>query len=146
MGIRNTFQGQYILMETICSQSKTARNPFTQSVLNPNFITQLHTNKRIYCAFIKKSKNICIWGASGKGVIFLSELNEEALKKIKYVVDINPKKQGRFLPLSAKIIVPPEALKKINEEFVVLPMNRIYEKEIRNNLDRIKVKAQVCIV
>lgn len=92
--------------------------------------------ERLYLA-----ETVCVWGASGKGVLLLSDLPEETLRQITYVVDINPAKQGKFLPVSGKKVDNPDVLKSCQNEMLVLIMNPIYEPEIFARLHDMGVAA-----
>ncbi len=74
---------------------------------------------------------VVVWGGGAKGVSFLTTL--DVGEKIRYVVDINPHKQGAFLPGSGQQIVAPEFLKTYQPD-VVIAMNPIYLDEIRASL------------
>ena len=56
-------------------------------------------------------------------------------------IDINPKKQGKYLPLSGKIVAPPNALKKHKGQLVVIVMNEIYQDEIKKTLTLMGIDA-----
>ena len=71
---------------------------------------------------------------------------DDTIKRIKYAIDINPKKQGKFLPLSAKRVYLPEKLKEIEGKISVLIMNEMYEREICQNLDNMDVDAQTYVI
>lgn len=78
-------------------------------------------------------KKVVIWGASSKGVAFLTSLRNGDV--VEYAVDINPFKQGRFLPGAGQEIVGPERLEAYRPDLVI-PMNPIYLEEIRADLAR----------
>ena len=78
-------------------------------------------------------KKVVIWGASSKGVAFLTSLLNGDV--VEYAVDINPFKQGRFLPGAGQEIVGPEQLEAYRPDLVI-PMNPIYLEEIRSDLAR----------
>ena len=59
-----------------------------------------------------------------------------------YAVDINPSKQGRYLPGTGQRIVPPDFLKEFQPQIVVL-MNPIYRQEVEDQLGRLGVIAEV---
>ena len=115
-------------------------NHKSSQILLSNFKKFKDAKKKFYEA-IKTAENVCIWGASGKGVLVLSEFSDELLKKIKFVVDINPNKQGKYLPLSGKLVVSPDALKTHRGQLVVIVMNEIYQEEINSTLSSIGVDA-----
>lgn len=68
-----------------------------------------------------------VWGAGSKGVSFLNALKDQ---KIEYVVDINPRKQGMYIPGTGQQIMRPEFLRDYQPDFIVV-MNPIYRHEIR---------------
>jgi hypothetical protein len=72
---------------------------------------------------------VVVWGAGSKGVTFLNVLPTYGL--IDYVVDINPHKQGRYVPCTGQQVISPEALVDIRPQ-AVLTMNPLYIDEIRN--------------
>ncbi|MBW2508200.1 MAG: methyltransferase domain-containing protein [Deltaproteobacteria bacterium] len=78
-------------------------------------------------------KKVVIWGASSKGVAFLTSLRNGDV--VEYAVDINPYKQGRFLPGAGQEIVGPERLETYRPDLVIT-MNPIYLEEIRSDLAR----------
>jgi SAM-dependent methyltransferase len=68
---------------------------------------------------------VVVWGSGSKGVAFLNALKPN----IEYVVDINPRKQGKFVAGTGQEIVGPEFLSGYKPEAIVV-MNPIYENEI----------------
>jgi hypothetical protein len=78
-----------------------------------------------------EGRSAAIWGAGSKGVAFLTTLGD--VSALACAVDINPHKHGFFMPGTGHEVVPPEALEKIRPDVVVV-MNSIYEREIREQL------------
>ena len=73
-----------------------------------------------------------VWGGASKGVIF-SLLAQREGKLIDAVIDINPAKQGRFLPLTGLQVQSPEkALKELPTGSAIYVMNRNYIEEIKS--------------
>ena len=66
-----------------------------------------------------------LWGAGSKAVGFLSSIGVP----VTAAVDINPFKQGHYLPGSGLAVLAPEELRRIDPELVIV-MNPIYETEI----------------
>jgi hypothetical protein len=58
------------------------------------------------------------------------------------VTDINPNRQGYFMPGTGHEIVPPSALAEIKPDLVIA-MNRIYREEIQAELDRLGVDCRL---
>lgn len=76
----------------------------------------------------ERKRTAVIWGAGSKGVTFLNVM--EIGGRIKYAVDMNPRKRGMFVAGTGHEIVSPEDLKTIKPS-IVLVMNEIYEDEVR---------------
>jgi hypothetical protein len=83
-----------------------------------------------------------VWGAGSKGVTFLNATG--AGEEIVAVVDINPRKQGKFVAGTGQPIVPPAQLADIRPDFVII-MNANYREEIGGMLDKMSVAAEVLV-
>jgi hypothetical protein len=86
-------------------------------------------------------RRIILWGSGSKGVGFLTTLGLDD-EQLRYVVDINPKKQGKFMASTGQRIVAPAEMADYQPE-VVIVMNPIYEQEIRADLKQLGVDAQL---
>ncbi|MBN2604113.1 MAG: methyltransferase domain-containing protein [Candidatus Thermoplasmatota archaeon] len=84
-------------------------------------------------------QRVVIWGTGSKGVTFLNAFKNSP---IEYAVDINPKKQGKFVAGTGQLIVSPQFLRDYKPDFVVV-MNPIYGREIQNFLDTLGVSATI---
>jgi len=82
---------------------------------------------------------VVIWGAGSKGVAFLTTL---AVPGIEMAVDINPFKQGKFLPGTGTPVVGPDAIVADQPEAVIV-MNPAYCEEIKRQLDELGVGAEL---
>jgi hypothetical protein len=81
-----------------------------------------------------------IWGAGSKGVAFLSMLG--LADEVAFAVDVNPAKHGMFMPGTGHEIVAPERLTEIRPG-VVIVMNPVYADEIKQDLSRLGLDANV---
>ncbi len=81
-----------------------------------------------------------IWGAGAKTVGFINMLQID--DEIRYIVDVNPRKQGTFLSGRGHMIVSPEALKEIRPDTVVVA-NAVYVREIVDSLNGMGVSPRV---
>lgn len=84
-----------------------------------------------------------IWGAGSKCVAFLTTLGNG--DDIDYVVDINPHKQGKYLPGTGHRVCSPEDLSSAPPETVVV-MNPAYEREIRDTLSDLGMSPRLLLV
>ncbi len=73
-----------------------------------------------------------IWGGGSKGVTLGNLLALEVW--IPYVVDVNPRKQGRFVAGTGQHIVPPAFLATYKPDVVII-MNPLYTAEIQTEVE-----------
>jgi SAM-dependent methyltransferase len=82
-----------------------------------------------------------VWGAGAKGVAFLNHVGA-GTDVVKCVVDVNPRKQGRFVPGTGQPIVAPGALREMRARSVLVA-NSNYLAEIRETLRADACDAEV---
>jgi hypothetical protein len=81
----------------------------------------------------KEKGPICVWGAGSKGVIF-SLLLQRLGKKVNLVIDVNPSKQGKFLPVTGLEVKSPEIhLDELPKGSTIYVMNSNYLEEIKES-------------
>ncbi len=85
-------------------------------------------------------RKIVLWGAGSKGVTLLNQLPDPGI--IQYVVDINPGKQGKYIPGSGQLVVSPEFLDTFHPDTVLI-MNDMYRREIQDCLDSLNLSARI---
>jgi hypothetical protein len=115
-----SFGGQYL---SIVADLSTLRTPVRadEAVLPPGFRPSLDDAPR----------DAVLWGGGSKGVIF-SIAMLGAGRPVSAVIDINPLKQGRYLPVSAAPVVAPEAiLPGLADGTTIYVMNGNYLPEIQ---------------
>jgi len=88
-------------------------------------------------------KRVAIWGGGSKCVSFLTTnaLGDE----VATVIDINPFKQGKYLPITAHQVQSPESLKE-NPPDTVIIMNPVYVEEITAQLRAMGLDPEVVAV
>ena len=82
---------------------------------------------RARLADLKLQGKLALWGAGAKGVTFANLVDPDGVT-LDCVVDINPNKQGGFIPGTGHAIVAPETLSERNVRNVIL-MNPNYRLE-----------------
>jgi len=75
----------------------------------------------------QEGRRAVVWGGGSKGVTFLNVLQD--YHDIRYVVDLNPHKQGRYIAGTAQQVVSPEFLRTYAATDVIV-MNPAYLEEI----------------
>lgn len=91
-------------------------------------------------ALRRAAERVVVWGAGSKGVTFLNMMKGADL--VEYVVDIHPRKQGRFVARTGQKIVSPEFLRGFRPHTVIV-MNPIYLPEIREILSDCQIPETV---
>ena len=84
-------------------------------------------------------QRVAIWGSGGKGISFLNAVN--ATDEIQFVVDINPNRQGCYIPGTAQLIVDPHFMIEFQPDLIILT-NPIYEAEIRQLVASMNLECQ----
>ncbi len=138
-------KGQYFQLEV--SRSSIRKNIKKDDYLSINFsqISQFINEKiNTFKKLINKLDNFVIWGAGAKGVTFLNRLNIHR-DKCQYVIDINPNKQNKFIPVTGQRIVSPEILKKEKVDNIII-MNSVYEKEIKAIASKYNYKGEFVLL
>jgi SAM-dependent methyltransferase len=87
-----------------------------------------------------RGERVAIWGSGSKCVAFLSETG--TAEQIDAVVDVNPHRQGHYLPCSGMRIDDPAVLAERRPELVIV-MNPAYVAEISAQLAALGVAARV---
>ncbi len=83
---------------------------------------------------------LALWGSGSKGVTFLNVLDPGDV--VSTVVDVNPRKQGRYVAGSGHRVVAPDALEADPPDRVLVP-NPLYLDEIRADLSRRGLRVPV---
>jgi 2-polyprenyl-3-methyl-5-hydroxy-6-metoxy-1,4-benzoquinol methylase len=85
-------------------------------------------------------RRIVIWGGGSKGVAFLTTLGFN--KEIAAAVDVNPYKQGKFVPGTGHPVIAPTALVNDPPDLVIV-MNPIYIDEITAILRTLRLEPEI---
>lgn len=147
----SSFEDQFIYIEAQVGNSQQA----DEITLDPDYFSHLAADfQNIQPSIISawgreikkakdKSKNIALWGAGAKTVSFLNML--KISDEIDSVVDINPNKEGKFIPGSGQRILSPGHLKDIPPD-VVITMNPVYRDEIEKSLNEMGLSPNLMTV
>ena len=88
-------------------------------------------------------KTAVIWGSGSKGVSFLTTLGLD--EGIAGAVDINPHRQGYFMPGTGHKLFGPDELIELKPD-VVIVMNPIYREEIAADLAKRGLTPEILAV
>jgi hypothetical protein len=119
------FGDQYLYAVAELATLRTPERKPADSVLFPENFTQ-----NVFGVGETKTRS-AIWGGASKGVIF-ALLNERAGQPVQTVIDINPAKQGKYLPGTGLLVQSPtQALATLPEGSTIYVMNSNYLDEIK---------------
>jgi hypothetical protein len=88
-------------------------------------------------------KKVIAWGAGGPAINFLSTLQIREI--INYVVDINPLRQGLYLPKTGQLVVPPDFVKEFKPDAVIIT-NATYKNEIKKQISDFGLNCEFLIL
>jgi SAM-dependent methyltransferase len=144
----SAFDEQYLWLEArVDSQASLSAPPkrppdVLYSSFNARFTERIEQWRQHLDQLKSDHRRVVIWGGGAKGVMFLNLLRVPAGAGIDWVVDINPRKQGHFVPLMGQRIVGPDCLLKDPPDLVIV-MNQEYESEVRSMIDDMGIGCQV---
>ncbi len=169
LAVNEVFGGQFLTIEAVPEVGARGQGPGVReerSALEPGTwnlepsdegVTALTETARAFAAaYAAKRDEWCgrlrnlaaagkrgvVWGAGSKGVTFLNATG--AGEEIVAVVDINPRKQGKYVAGTGQRIVAPAELADIRPDFVII-MNANYREEIGGMLAEVGVAAEILV-
>ena len=81
-----------------------------------------------------------LWGGGSKATAFLNLLDQE--RRVSAVIDINPHKQGAFIPGTGHPVLGPDDLAELAPQRVIL-MNPVYRQEVAAMLADYDCRAEL---
>jgi len=107
------------------------------------FAGQLKFWRDRLASWSQEGKTAVIWGSGSKGVSFLTTLGLD--EGIAGAVDINPHRQGYFMPGTGHRIFGPDELVELKPDVVII-MNPIYRREIAADLAKRGLTPEILAV
>jgi SAM-dependent methyltransferase len=142
-----SFQNQFLYVEARVRPDVRKIVPHTHSRLGPLIATFAERfNKAVskWSAYLREARaegnRIAFWGGGSKGVTFLNVV--PGARQIEHVIDINPRKQGTYLPGTGQRVSAPEELVR-NPPVSVVTLNPAYVREIASTLTALGVRAEI---
>ena len=141
--IKENFGNQYITLEAIpghASPMKTRNMDDIVINFSKNSVEKIKNYTKKVNKLIHDGKKAIVWGMGSKGITFLNLVDKNGF--IEFGVDINPRKEGKFISSTGQNIVAPEFLKEYKPD-VVFVMNMVYMDEIRSKLEQLNVSPKL---
>jgi hypothetical protein len=144
--IEATFGGQYLSLDArpIRVNGSTPLVDLETLRAGVGTFAQRFTDKagawrELFARLAEANQKVVLWGAGSKGVT-LSNL----LRLQHYIVDINPRKHGRFVAGMGQQIVGPDFMAEYRPDVVVV-MNGLYKEEINAMLHAQGIHAEILV-
>ena len=145
--IRTEYGGQFLGLEARPGEAEGGQVPerdpeFERYVeaFPQRYRARLASWREKLSTFRKEGGRTVLWGAGAKGICFLNLLKVE--DEIAYVVDVNPHKQGLYVPGTGQCIVAPEFLREYRPARVLVT-NPNYVDEIRASLEDLELTSKI---
>lgn len=143
LGLDTEYDGQYLTIEARAAAMPVRQPPLPAEddiallagyvrTFPDRLAARLGEWRSLLERWAAEGRRVALWGAGSKAVAFLATLGEAA-HVVRHGVDINPYRQGHFLPGTGLPIVAPDVLEEVRPDAVVI-MNRIYRDEIAREL------------
>ncbi|MDS4028143.1 MAG: class I SAM-dependent methyltransferase [Candidatus Contendobacter sp.] len=150
----DSFGGQFIWVEarpgsknskvTLAAEQTPSRIRQYVDVFADQYRANVQAWRERLASMAREGRRVVIWGAGSKGVTFLNMLNDYA-SNIRYIVDLNPRKQGCYVAGTGQRVVPPGFLRNYPATDVIV-MNPLYFDEIRSSVRAMGLDTQVACV
>jgi SAM-dependent methyltransferase len=149
---RLAFDEQYLRIE-----AKPAMAGSTAGALRPRSAPDLWSKIQTFLARLQGRMEACgdridafsraggcaIWGAAAKGTTLVNTL-DPLNRRVRFLIDINPAKQGKYVPGTGHPIVSPEQLKERNGQIAgIVNMNPNYLEENRSILSQLSLDIPI---
>ena len=129
------FGGQYLYVVADLATLQNPRIPASELIhFPPDFLRSVDKCAAL-CQSTGAGQAPVVWGAASKGVIFSLYMQRRGATPAA-VIDVNPVKQGKYLPATGLRVESPEsAMKRLPPGALVLVMNSNYLAEIKTQTD-----------
>ncbi len=151
-GWESRFDGQFLALHGARANGEaSAKEPARMPVEEPEVPSWAAQFRQVYHEqleqwggrirqWVDQGRVVVVWGAGTKGVMFLNSVR--GADWVKAVVDVNPRKCGKFVAGTGQPIVAPPALAELRPDVVVV-VNPAYREEIVTDLARRGLQPQV---
>ena len=143
-----SFGGQYLWAEARQGGAPPARRDDVDGVVASatSFGARVQSHLDSWgrqAADLSANGGLAVWGAGSKGVSFLNLLQDVA--RPRWVVDVNPAKQGRYVPGTGHRVASPADLQEEPPSHVLL-MNGLYRDEVKHTLNGLGLQPTVVVL
>jgi hypothetical protein len=135
LSIASAYGGQFLTMHARAYSKSKAHVPEERCATvadrsrGASFATRFHATVEAWSQRLRpiSAGDVILWGAGSKGTTFVNVVPTR--DAVGAFIDINPRKQGAFVPGSGHAILAPDQLRERSPKLVVV-MNPVYEPEV----------------
>lgn len=144
--VQHVFGDQYLWAEAVASDCNVAKSVTVHQdhASLANLLSEFTNSWRPEIARAAEAGPVALWGAGAKGVSF-SIIVDPKCELIDHVVDVNPHKQGHYLPGSGLPVVSPEG-SAARSPHTIYVMNPNYMDEISATVREVGLSAKLISV
>jgi SAM-dependent methyltransferase len=153
VSVRSDYGGQYLCIEaypdikTNPALAAQLEDPLRIAKYAKHFAAEYREKvtewQRKVAGMKRSGKKTVVWGGGSKGVTFLNVMRGHA--EIDYIVDVNPRKQGFYIPHTGQRVISPDALIDYKPD-VVIAVNPQYMDEIHKALADRNIRSDLISV
>lgn len=144
--VKETFNGQFLVIHAEVSSSASDVDPVGPALeglaqqFAESYRSKIGRWRKVLDGAQADRERVVAWGAGSKGNTFLNLVGSS----VTAIVDINPKKRGKFVAGTGQPIMAPEQLGESPPSTVVI-MNPAYQSEIADALRAMDIEAKLLI-
>jgi len=144
--VEESFNGQFLVVHAEVSDTPSVVDSVDPSLegLAEGFAQTYRQKIDEWHAVLRQAhlggERVVAWGAGSKGNTFLNLVGQD----VAAIVDINPKKRGKFVAGTGQPILAPEQLAE-NPPLTVVIMNPVYRAEIATTLDALGIEPRLLV-
>jgi SAM-dependent methyltransferase len=143
-------EGQYLSIESALASDEVAGHPVSTRSGRAEDLAEVHRFADTFRGKVSHWRNrlrelrqagrkVVAWGAAGRGITFLNLVDPEG--EIRHIVEINPARQGRYIPGTGALVVAPESLVEYRPDVIILT-NATYANEIKEQVNRLELDCE----
>ncbi|MGB3245664.1 MAG: class I SAM-dependent methyltransferase [Sulfitobacter sp.] len=148
LSVQTGYGNQFLMVEAQPAEPEVGYvDPGTNTTLNSAVTFAAAANAELAKWRTRLSQmggRVVIWGAGSKGITFANALGDAA-RPIEAFVDLNTRKHGLFAPGVALPVVPPDVLRDIRPDLVLIS-NVLYEAEIIEQVRGMGLSTEFSVV
>jgi SAM-dependent methyltransferase len=151
--LRHVYGGQYLVIEARPAVGEAGALPDNAHDLpqtaqriarfRNRALANIEAWRAAFAQWRAGGRRIVLWGSGSKAVGFLTAIGQP--EAVHCVVDINPRRHGKYMPGCGMPIVAPDMLRE-REPDIVIVMNPIYRREIAESIQAMNLAVDMYTV